>query len=44
VFLSDRDVTDIPAGIACTNLKTAEKEIRQLQELYSAVRWLRARV
>lgn len=44
MFLSDRDVTDPAHGIACTNLKTAEREIAKLRALYTAVTWLRGRV
>jgi hypothetical protein len=43
VFLSDRDVTDVAAGISCTNLRVAEREVRMLRDLYNAISWLRGR-
>jgi len=43
IFLSDRDVSDVGAGVSCTNLKEAEREVRLLRDLYSAIQWMRAR-
>jgi hypothetical protein len=44
VFLSDRDVSDFGAGVACTNLRVAEKEVGKLRDLFAAVQWLRSKV